>query len=1022
MQLRMITSSRHTKAQCIVKQTVSCLCWGSAVFFYILLSCAQFAFCSETASIKIGVLAKSGKESTRKEWNATAEYLTATIPHYSFEIVPLDFNQVRQTTADKKIDFLITNSGNYVELEFEYGISRIATIKNIVNNTPVTQFGGVIFTRANRNDINTLQDLVGKSFYAVAPESFGGWLTALREMQAAGINPKKEFKELRFAGTHDAVVMAVLEGIADAGTVRTDTLERMAEEGKIALASLKILNAQASQENVSYLHSTRLYPEWPFAKLKHTPEPLAEKVAIALLSMPADSQAAKDSRIGGWTVPLDYQPVHELYQELRLGPYAHHLGPIRLADLIHQHWKSLLIIITLFCLLFGITLFTMLLNRRLVAAQDEITLYRRHLEELVENRTAELSSSEKKLARAQRIANLGSWEWDIRKNTLLWAEEVSPIFGLSRDDLPDNLPVSYDFFLDLIHPADRAMVVQTFNDAVTRRIKVNLDHRLLLADGSEKVVNEQAEIYYGEDNIPLKMVGTIQDITARKLLEQEHSRLVKAIEQTGDSIIITDKAGAILYVNPAFERITGYSKNEVLGKNPRILKSGQHDDSFYQVLWETISSGRVWAGHLINKKKNGTLFEEAVTISPILDADGTISDYVAVKLDITDRVELEKQLRQAQKLEAIGTLAGGIAHDFNNILTAILGFGEIVMRALPKGSALRKSQEEVVRASMRAADLVKQILTFSRRSDQQLQPLSVQLVVIEALKLLRASIPSTIILRQEIDNSCGSVLADPTQIHQVIMNLCTNAYYAMRETGGVLSVTLKTVELGPNDLQHTLCLFPGPHVCLEVTDTGHGMETSVADRIFEPYFTTKGTGEGTGLGLSLVHGIIKDIGGTITVATEVGAGSTFRIYLPQVETKASTEDTPVAEAIPVGTEHILIVDDEQTVLTLEKLLLESLGYRVSSFSSSTEALQAFEAAPQHFDLVLSDVTMPIMNGAQLAKKMFAARPDIPIIFCTGFSDILSEEEAMKLGAKGFLGKPILRENLASMIRKILNAG
>ena len=293
--------------------------------------------------------------------------------------------------------------------------------------------------------------------------------------------------------------------------------------------------------------------------------------------------------------------------------------------------------------------------------EKELTLYRQNLEELVEHRTAELSTSERKLARAQRIANLGSWEWDIRKNTLLWAKEVFSIFGSSKD----NLPVSYDFFLDLVHPADRKLVAQTFNEAVAKRKRIDLDHRILLSDGSEKFVNEQAEIYFGEDGIPLKMIGTIQDITARKLLEQEHSRLAKAIEQTGDSIVISDKAGDILYVNPAFERITGYSRDEVIGENTRILKSGRHDQAFYQALWDTLRSGKVWEGHLINRKKNGTLFEEAVTISPVLDADGNVSNYVSVKRDITDRVELEKQLRQAQKLEAIGTLAGGIAHDFN---------------------------------------------------------------------------------------------------------------------------------------------------------------------------------------------------------------------------------------------------------------------------------------------------------------------------------------------------------------------
>ncbi len=1146
----------QVKAQGHRRTHIFFLRWLAIIFFCLVCNSAPLAFCADPPAIKIGVLAKRGGATAQLDWDATADYLTATIPQYSFKIVPIKFDQIQQATADKSIDFLLTNSGNYVELEFKYGISRIATMKNNIHHQNNTQFGGVIFTKANRQDIKTLQDLAGKSFTAVATESFGGWLMSLREMQAQGLNPNKHFKKLSFAGTHDAVVKAVLEGSTDAGTVRTDILEQLAGIGEIDLTALKILNQQPAVENFSFLRSTRLYPEWPFARLKHTPENLARDVTIALLQMPAASQAARDAHIGGWTVALNYQPVHELYRQLGLGPYARHLGPIHLTDLIHQHKKILLVISSLFGLLLAITLFTLFLNRRLTAAQSEITAqlkrvkeaqegqqasessyqeifngandaiivldqdsgaildvnramldmygfsreeavfckmaaissdtsftvneatewiikareegpqkfewqtrrkngtylwveihllkvflgrrerllavirdiserkeqekelasYRHHLEQLVDNRTLELTASEKRLARAQRIANLGSWEWDIKKNILLWTTDVYPIFGLSRD----TLPLSYESFLDLVSPADKKLVARTFNDAISHKTRINLDHRLLLADSKEKLVNVQAEISYGEDGLPLKMVGTIQDITTRKLLEQEHSRLIKAIEQTGDSIVITDKDGDILYVNPAFERITGYSKEEVLGKNPRFLKSDHHDRTFYKAIWKTLKGGNVWAGRFINKKKDGTLFEEAATISPILDTEGKINNYVSVKRDITDRVELEKQLREAQKLEAIGTLAGGIAHDFNNILTAIIGFGQIVMHALPEGSALRKNQEEVVLASLRAADLVKLILTFSRRCEQQVQPHSVQLVVKEALNLLRASIPSTIVINQEIDKSCGSVLADPTRIHQVVMNLCTNASHAMREKGGVLSVILKPLVIHTDDVPHIIGLEPGPYVCLEVSDTGHGMESVVADRIFEPYFTTKATGEGTGLGLSLVHGIIKDIGGTITVASKVGEGTTFRIYLPMIESETTTRKAPADNAIPVGTEHILIVDDDPTIVTLEKLMLESLGYQVSSFNTSTQAWHAFEADPQQFDLVISDVTMPVMNGPQLAHKMFTARPDIPIIFCTGYSDILDEDEAMVLGAKGFIGKPILREKLAKIIRKILD--
>ncbi|MDH4333204.1 MAG: PAS domain S-box protein [Desulfobulbaceae bacterium] len=1128
-----------------------------ALLFFVPFFLPVSAVASEPATVKIGVLAKRGSENVVQKWTPTAVYLSRAIPAHSFEILPLDFSQVRQAVKDRTIDFLITNSGYYVELEYEFGVSRIATMKNLFNNTPKTLFGGVIFTRPDCRDINGLGDVVGKSFVAVDQQSLGGWLMALREFRVRGIDPERDFKQLKFVGTHDAVVSAVLGGEADAGTVRTDTLEKMAEEGKITLASLKILNPQRTQDTFPYLHSTRLYPEWPFAKLKHTGEKLSEDVAIALLSMPPQSPAAQAPHIGGWTVPLDYQPVHELLQELELGPYAHHLGRIRFAELVEQHWGGLLIIFMLFAGLLFVTSYVLRLNRKLVTAQEElaeqlqtvrstqkalqesegnyreifhstndaffvhdlvsgaildvnkamcemyggysrdevlllsvgdlsadeppftskdaarlivktltegpqnfewlakrrngelfwveVTLklasiggqdrvlavvhdiedrkkaeeevrqYSLHLEQFVEERTAELKKSESSLAEAQRIAHLGSWEWLIPENKLLWSAEAYRICGVE----PGEFSLTYESFLAVVHPADRDLVHRAVVDALEKRGAYSVEHRLVRSDGTERYVQEQGEVFWDDDGKPVKMVGVVQDITERKILEQERTRLVKAVEYAAESIVITDQNGIIQYVNPAFTKVSGYSREEVVGENPRVLKSGRHDQSFYDEMWAVLAGGESWRGHFVNRKKDGTLYEEDAAISPILDGAGKIINYVAVKHDVSERVELEKQLLQAQKLESIGTLAGGIAHDFNNILTAILGYGEMVMNELPEGSTLWENQQQVLTAGKRAADLIKQILTFSRRGDQKLRPLQIQVIVKEALKLLRASIPTTIEFQQNIDGGCGAVLADPTQVHQVVMNLCTNAYHAMREKkGGVLGVAVTSVELGPETVPNKMDLRPGSYVRLEVSDTGYGITNSVLERIFEPYFTTKGQGEGTGLGLSLVHGIVTNMGGGITVHSEIGTGTTFHVYFPRIVLPAGQE-VRSAEAVQGGTERLLVVDDEAAIVRMEQNILERLGYQVTTSVSSMEAWQIFKAHPDHFDLVITDMTMPQMSGMVLASNILGLRQDMPIVLCTGFSEIINEEKAKAMGIHECLMKPISKSDLAAAIRRAL---
>ena len=381
---------------------------------------------------------------------------------------------------------------------------------------------------------------------------------------------------------------------------------------------------------------------------------------------------------------------------------------------------------------------------------------------------------------------------------------------------------------------------------------------------------------------------------------------------------------------------------------------------------------------------------------------------------------LEAQLRQAQKMEAIGTLAGGIAHDFNNILAAILGYTELAKQKMTPESEPDHCLAEVLKATYRAKELVQQILAFSRKGEQEVKPLRIQCVVKEALKLLRATLPVSIDIQQRIDPDCQAILADPTRIHQIILNLCTNASHAMEAKGGTLSVLLENTTLGEEDAQaHGLAA--GGYVLLVVSDTGHGMGKEVLDHIFEPYFTTKKQGKGAGMGLAIVHGLVKAIGGKIFVASTVGQGTTFRIFFPQVSARAGEDPPRETPAISVpGSERIFVIDDEQAIVAMEKIALERLGYQVQLFADSEEALAAFRVNPQGCDPVVTDQTMPHLSGMDLAKAFLAIRPDLPIILSTGYSSQASEEDAARAGIRRFIMKPVNISQLAAVIREILD--
>lgn len=517
------------------------------------------------------------------------------------------------------------------------------------------------------------------------------------------------------------------------------------------------------------------------------------------------------------------------------------------------------------------------------------------------------------------------------------------------------------------------------------------------------------------------LVHVARDVTQSISNEAEKNRLMAAIEQTSEAVVITDPDGIIQYVNPAFEDSTGYTRAEALGQHTRLLKSGTHDRQFYQEMWRTLLGRQVWRGRLTNRRKNGTLFKEDATISPVLDRAGKVTNYVALKRDVTREELLEQQLHQAMKMEALGTLAGGIAHDFNNILAAMIGYGEMARNQLPADHPARRDLDQVLAGGDRAVDLVKQILTFSRRESYgQFRLFKMQYIVREVIKLLRPSLPPTIDLVYEIDNSCRSIFADPGQIYQVLMNLCTNARQSIGEDHGRI-----TIRLGERGSMEDAGRFgnarSGSFLDLEVTDSGCGIAEEDLARIFDPFYTTKKNEQGTGLGLAVVHGIIKKHKGDIEVSSRVGVGTTFHVYLAVDgrEVPAGSQPRPPESG---GSERIMVIDDEPAVAEVLRRSLEGVGYRVLTFHGSIAAVKKFREDPACCDLVITDMLMPAMTGAELAREFFAQRPGLPIIMLTGHSDTFDRDRAKAIGIREFIQKPVKREELQQIVRRVLEDG
>jgi PAS domain S-box-containing protein len=603
---------------------------------------------------------------------------------------------------------------------------------------------------------------------------------------------------------------------------------------------------------------------------------------------------------------------------------------------------------------------------------------------------------------------------DLEGNFTSFNRAAERITGYTREE---GLRMS---IAQVVTPESLGLARQMFANKLAGAPSTAYDVEILTKTGQRVPLEISTRLMYAGDQ-PIGVQGIARDITERQraqaALRESEERYRQLVEHSPDGISI-DCHGIFVFINTAGATLFGAAHPEqLLGKSVFDFIHPAYHEAVRARRQQVYDTGYAEPAERQLIRLDGQVID--VEISVIATSYQGQPAIQAVIRDITGRKRLEAQLRQAQKMEAIGTLAGGIAHDFNNILAALLGFTELALLDMSEDSRAWQNLQEVLVAGQRAKKLIQQILTFSRQTEQERKPVQLSLIIKEALSLLRASLPSTIDIHQQITAVAATVWADATQMHQVLMNLGTNAAYAMRDSGGILDVHLDPIEVDAAFAAVHPELRPGPYVRLTVRDTGQGMTPEARERIFDPFFTTKDVHEGTGLGLAVVHGIVTSHEGAITVESAPGQGTTFAIYLPRIE-ETGADATYLDASLPGGSEHVLFVDDEVALARLGQEMLEHLGYTVTVRTSSIEALEAFRTMPRRFDLVITDQTMPNMTGETLAREMRRLRPELPIILCTGFSHTITAEKAQMLRLNAFLMKPLTTRELAVTIRQVFD--
>jgi PAS domain S-box-containing protein len=647
-------------------------------------------------------------------------------------------------------------------------------------------------------------------------------------------------------------------------------------------------------------------------------------------------------------------------------------------------------------------------------------------EVITESRHAEetLRIREERLRLALVASNQGLYDIDLRTGDTFVTAEYASMLGYD----PATFRETDADWLELLHPEDRGRVAATYRDYIAGHLpEYRVEYRQRTADGRWKWILSLGKVVERDaEGRALRMLGTHTDVTPLKEAEADRARLASAIEQVAEAVMITDTQGAIQYVNPAFAAITGYSHDEAIGENPRILKSGEQDEPFYRSIWEALMAGSTWSGQMVNRKKDGSRFVDASVISPVRDGSGNIVSFVAVKRDITQDLEdaaekerLQGQLLQAQKMESVGRLAGGVAHDFNNMLSVIIGRVEMALESGRAVEAIRGDLVEVLKAAERSADLTRQLLAFARKQTVQPRVLNLNDAVANVLQLLRRLIGENIELAFQPGRDLRRVRIDPSQIDQLLANLVVNSRDAIPGAGRI-AIATSNVTLDAQDCARLPGAVPGEHVALSVDDNGSGMDERTLAHIFEPFFTTKEEGKGTGLGLATVHGIVNQNKGLIDVRSSPGRGTTFTVYLPVAADSEEVERVGSLAAAPLlGDETVLLVEDEPALLEVGSETLQGLGYRVLAAGTAAEAIRLAAEHQGDIALLLTDVVMPKMNGRELADRLIAARPGLACLFMSGYTaDVIAPHGILDEGLN-FIQKPFTARRLAEKVHQAI---
>ena len=629
-----------------------------------------------------------------------------------------------------------------------------------------------------------------------------------------------------------------------------------------------------------------------------------------------------------------------------------------------------------------------------------------------------LKANEETFRKLFEVAPDGMYLSDLEGNFIDGNTAAQEIVGYRKEEL---IGQSY-LTLDMLPPDQLTRAIELLNENLNGNATGPDELTLKRKDG-EPVTVEIMTIPVTLQN-QKAILGIARDISERKkaaaALKESEEKYRNILESIDDGYYEVDLAGNFTFFNDSMSRILAYPKEQMLGMNNREFMDEENAKMIFKAfnkVYRTGISTKALDWKLIRKDGSQCFVETVVSL--ITDSSDQAIGFRGIARDVTERIKLEEQLRQAHKMESIGTLAGGVAHDFNNILHMIIGNTELALEDIPKWNPVHNNLEQIKSASLRAAGIVQQLLNFSRKADQEHKRIGAITVINEALKFLRSTIPTTIEIRRTITNDEKMIMADPIQINQVLMNICTNASQEMEETGGVINVTVENVDLNDKDMVNFPDLSAEEYVRIIISDTGPGIAPEILDRIFDPYFTTKETGKGSGMGLAVVHGIVKSHNGAITVESQINHGTTFKILFPVVSKKPSTKAVPSAE-IPEGKESILFVDDEVTIADMAYLMLERLGYKVAKEIDPLNALALFQSRPQDFDLVITDMTMPQMNGVQFSEKLNEIRSNIPVIICSGHSALIDDEKARQYGIAAYVTKPITMRELAITIREVLD--